>query len=625
MLFIASTLTATVHPRLLLVGLLLSVLPAMLLCFERTLDIDKPVEFFKLGPSAVLAFEPAVGSESLNQFCSIRQSKLTTYITIPFYYSHKLAMEGEPFVQVINMHNLSFILYREDQNSDVKAQIASTVPDEKAKPLTITHLTKDIINSKLLFYIDMANMHQKSDMPLYFMSSPDTIQKVVLNEQAEAINVGSLKLPQRVIARRFLVYHGSIYILEFNKVIRVQPEANDFSKYKIDHFNLSREYSDMAIANQTFLFVRGYSSLISSPTFNPEDTGAIEIRTGFHHGKFYYAGFDHYVLSLTTNESSDREFYYIYREKGSISTDPKSVKIGKLSGNATGPHFRRMVQFEEAMYFIFGKSIQVEYFNSNMPPVVMDKAIPGRVYGVVGNHNRTIDSVHPLTGIHLTVKRRIRFRKLYINALHSELVCKKMPNLGIGQTKQLRARILTRKNGMDIKLNFKGGIKEEKPVEVGPTHHTTKPHKNIDDPVTVKNKTKKPVKIIDEPAHRQNPIDKPVHHTDPVTPKKNVDNGNTKPQNEKTPWEKYFYYLTIFCLALLLFVLCLLRSILRGEVKNMQVAHDMVGEALANQKPSSDPNDSQATSNPTAEIELSGTLNQSNDTADREELPDMTL
>ena len=84
------------------------------------------------------------------------------------------------------------------------------------------------------------------------------------------------------------------------------------------------------------------------------------------------------------------------------------------------------------MYYIFDKSVMIEYFNTKLPPVVMDKSIPGKVYGIVGNHNRTIDSVHPLSALKVGLKPRLRFRKLYINALHSELVCKKIDGLSVG-------------------------------------------------------------------------------------------------------------------------------------------------------------------------------------------------
>ena len=157
------------------------------MCREWLADVDKPVEYFKLGPTPVLAFDPLPGSEILSQYCSVRQSKMTTYSTIPFYYSVPTAMESEPFVQVINMHNLSFILYREEQTKDVKAQIVSILPDEKPKTLGISAEAGDIINNKLLFYIDMANMVQSPKIPLYFISGLDSIEQVILNEEVETV------------------------------------------------------------------------------------------------------------------------------------------------------------------------------------------------------------------------------------------------------------------------------------------------------------------------------------------------------------------------------------------------------------------------------------------------------
>ena len=140
-----------------------------------------------------------------------------------------------------------------------------------------------------------------------------------------------------------MVFKGAIYILEYNKVMRIESLNGNFSKPKVQEIILKREYSDMAIANSTFLFVRGFSTLISSPTFNPEDPNAIELKSGFSHGAFKYAGFDHYVLRLTETESSDHEYYYFYRLQTDDQSEPKSVKVGRLSGNATSLKFKRMV------------------------------------------------------------------------------------------------------------------------------------------------------------------------------------------------------------------------------------------------------------------------------------------
>ena len=110
-------------------------------------------------------------------------------------------------------------------------------------------------------------------------------------------------------------------------------------------------------------------------------------------------------------------------------------------------------------------------------------------------------------------------------------------------------------------MNFKGGVLEEKPAEHTANNDTHKrQHKNIDDVVIYK-----PNKTV---------------HIDPKPPiKPNIDLGDQTSSN-KTPWNEYFYYIAIVCLFLILVVLCLIRSVLRKEVSNMQQAHNIIGQAL---------------------------------------------
>ena len=80
---------------------------------------------------------------------------------------------------------------------------------------------------------------------------------------------------------------------------RLLPNKYHFSKAKVQVVNLKREYTDFDLINETFVFLRGFTTLVYSNSFDPESKDAYSPSLRVHHGQFKYAGFNHYVLQAS--------------------------------------------------------------------------------------------------------------------------------------------------------------------------------------------------------------------------------------------------------------------------------------------------------------------------------------
>lgn len=387
----------------------------------------------------------------------MRQAKLANYVAIPFAYKMPLSHENEPFVQVFNLRDFSFMLYREEQGKPLLSLVTSKLAFKKATVVGLQEYTKDIPDARLKFLLDLSAMTLRKRVSLYLAISTNSIIKIDFSKRIKTVKISVLTLPRDYSPKRILVYRGVIYILEFNKVTRVVPDPRNFSKFAIEEKTLQREFTDMAVVQDTFVFIRGYSSLVVAATWAPEDAHSYTHPDLFHHGKFLYAGFDHFILSRTQDESGDAQYFYFSKDAKS-GPAPNGLIIRQLrnSGVVEGKRFTKLIQYQEAVFYLYKKNIEVEYFDAETEPVTINKNIFGRFFGMIGDYNRTIDSVHPLTGFKLRLIRKLRFRKLYLNALHSELVCQKMSELKVGEQRILRATVHTRKNKLEFILNFTG-------------------------------------------------------------------------------------------------------------------------------------------------------------------------
>ena len=366
-----------------------------------------------------------------------------------------LSQENEPYVQVFNLKDFSFLLYREEQGQPLLSLVTSKLAFKKASVVGLQEYTKDIPDSKLKFMIDLSVMSYRKQISLYLAISTNTIIKVDFTKRIKTSKISVLTLPREFTPKRILVFLGAIYILEFNKVTKVTPDPQNFSKFVLEEKMLQREFTDMAVVQDTFVFIRGYSSLVLSSTWTPEDPHSFSHPDLFHHGRFLYAGFDNFILSRTQDESGDAQYFYFTKDPHqSASPNHMSIRQLRSSGTVGGRRFTKLIQFQEAVFYLYKKNIEVEYFDSETEPVAINKNIFGRFFGMIGDYNRTIDSVHPLTGFKLRLIRKLRFRKLYLNALHSELVCQKMPELKVGEHRILKATVRTRKNRLEFSLNF---------------------------------------------------------------------------------------------------------------------------------------------------------------------------
>ena len=524
-----------------------------------------------------------------------------------------LARDSYPFVQTFNMKDMSYLLYRESQEKPLQSLITSRLSFRKPKTIGLSEYIKDIPDSKLKFLTDISNISSKKQISLYLMINTTHILRADLTSTLSLQKTSVLQLPREYLPKRVLVYEGSIYILESNKVTRVTPVFENFPKFVLEEKNLTREYTDMAVVNGSFAFIRGYSSLLCSSSFSPEGNTSFVLHDKFHHGKFIYAGFDKFIISMTEDESGDAQYYYFDRNLTGDQNNLHSLKITKLrnTGMMGGEKFTQVLHFQEAVYFIFKKNYQVEYFKSDTDAVSLDKKVFGRLYGMIGNYNMSIDAVHPLNAFKISLHRKFRFRKLYVNALNSELVCKKMEELGVGQERVLKANVLTRKNHLNFTLKFKG-IKATLPAILSP--------KTISE-----NKVSPDKKLIDDKKseeHTRRPTE--IHHkiiSNKSSENQTIDNGRNQKKNEeeqikkhpggedgenhsKQPpsqidrdtvenhYKKLLQIVSLICTILLLLLLCLVRAYFKRDFSNIKATHEEMIGGSTNMNSAMNPDDS---------------------------------
>ena len=516
--------------------------------------VDKDEDIHKLGPSPVLTFHPMMNSstEDLRNTCSIRQSKLLMYLPIPFYRKLPLSSEGNPFVQVINLDQKTFILYRQEQSKDIDSMLVSTLPNTKLQPLGLIEETKNLTDAKLVFKIDLG-LPRAPTFKVYLMTNASHILAVTLDYNTMTlVKKEGLDLAHPCPKRAFWVYNSKIYILEPKSLLEITPDSTNFSKHTIEEIKFNREYSSFAIVNGTFTFIRGYSTLVISPSSNPEDPRAVVYPQTFSHGVLKYSGFSNFVLSSTTGETGDRDYHFFKVEGPETQPHYQRLTLSKLKGSAT-PMVRglsRLIQYKEAMYYIYPKKIALEYFDSNTPPVEMIRNTFGAVLGVIGPYNRTVDSVHPLEAYRIGLSNKLRLRKLYTNSLQSELICRRPK--GLKSPRVLRASISTRKNTLDVEVVF-----------------------------------------VEEQTHVIPPAPKPTSN----------DRDRLIPRTQKSSFEKFVLYsLLAVATAVILILICLLRQARRNKKTLMKQIHDIMsgspGAASVQADPSMELSQNESTDKP---------------------------
>jgi len=508
---------------------------------EMSEILDKPANYIKLGQTPLLSFTPDSGSEVLKDICQTKQAKLATYVSVPYRSKLPLPAHGKPFIQIINIHDTSILFFRKQSGFDVSTLILSRLPMMKRKRLYIHKLLRAVPDDALNFMVDLHKMKMSHTFPIYVMIATNEMLKITVDKEMKKKKLEKLILPDIKDPKRVIVYKSAIYVLEYNKVTKILPDRKSFSKAKVQKVDLKREYSDMAIVNGTFVFMRGFTTLVFSNSFNPESKSAYSPSLRVHHGRFKFAGFDHFVLYASVKEGSEMRYFYFIRPQGRNQTDLKSIQVQMLQKRAPGHGpIVRLLHFKHAMYFIYKKAVSIQYLNSTADMIVVHKTFPGTMHGIVGHYNRLEESLHPLVGIKLHVKNKLRLRKLYLNCLHSELICKQPPNLNPGEKKTLYARILTRKNDLHMRLDFIGTkpynstLIPAEPIHInGSLHNTSKQPKpplkdqnnqNATYPTLVHNAT-------DSALHPSKNTTK-TPSTKP-TPKPATSHTTTKPTNNK--------------------------------------------------------------------------------------------
>ena len=426
------------------------------LCTEMSEVLDKPANYIKLGQTPLLSFTPDLGSEILNQICQTRQAKLVTYVSVPFSSKLKLLSDGKPFIQEIMIHDTSILFYRKQAGFDVSTLILSGLPTLKRVRLLIGPLLRDIPDAELSFMVDLHQMNMSHTFSVYVMVAKNQMLKITVDKNMSKQKVEKLTFPGISDPKRVFVYKRAVYVLEYSRVTRLLPNKYHFSKAKVQVVNLKREYTDFALVNETFVFMRGFTTLVYSNCFDPESKDAYSPSLRVHHGQFKYAGFNHYVLQASKKEGSGIRFFYFIRSNGS-KNNLKTIHLQILPKKTPGlGSIKRLIQFKHAMYYIYKRSITIQYLNSTADVILTHNKFPGTVYGIIGHYNRLEESLHPLIGIKLNTKNEIRLKKLYVNCLHSELICKQPYGLQQGEKKTYFARALTRKNDLHLQLNFIG-------------------------------------------------------------------------------------------------------------------------------------------------------------------------
>lgn len=459
------------------------------------------------------------------------------FAAIPFRSTMPVSPHFKPFTQIINIHDSSFLLYRSSQTGSLYSLRLSGLATRSRYLIPIKSYLKDIPDDVLEFYWDLKVMQKSQRMYLYVMIGFSQILRIEVNTEFRFVSKALIRLNRDFDVKRVLVYDSRIYILEPNMVTRISFEQDDFNKFRLEHKKMQREFNDMAFIEGNFVFVRGYANLIVAKDWWPESPDAYLQPRAFHHGRFKSAGFNHFVLARSLEESSPVEYYYFYRDEGDRGNDPKSLKFKKLN-EKLGKDFKRLVQFKEAMYYINKKTIAVEYFQSSDQVARFGRKVYGQLFGLVGIYNRTLDSIHPLQGYRIGLKRKFRLKKIYLNFLQSELVCKSMP-LKKGENRVLKAKIQTTKNNIDYDLKFIGYEESS----------------------------------INDPTKRE-PHSKHANHSDyhiffPPVP------------SSSSSFSSWLYWIVLASLVLLFGFTCCLRNALRRQIRGMLTTQELIQTAGA--------------------------------------------
>ena len=592
------------------------------LCTEMSEVLDKPANYIKLGQTPLLSFTPDLGSEILSQICQTRQAKLVTYVSVPFSSKLKLPSHGKPFIQEIMIHDTSILFYRKQAGFDVSTLILSGLPTLKRVRLLIGPLLRDIPDAELSFMVDLDQMNMSHTFSLYVMVAKNQMIKITVDKNMSKQKVEKLTFPGISDPKRVFVFKRAVYVLEYNRVTRLLPNKYHFSKAKMQVVNLKREYTDFALVNETFVFMRGFTTLVYSNSFDPESKNAYSPSLRVHHGQFKYAGFNHYVLQASKKEGSGIRFFYFIRSNGS-KNNLKTIYLQILPKKTPGlGSIKRLIQFKHAMYYIYKRSITIQYLNSTADVILTHNKYPGTVYGIIGHYNRLEESLHPLIGIKLNTKNEIRLRKLYVNCLHSELICKQPYGLQQGEKKTYFARALTRKNDLHLQLNFIGAkpyhtlIIPAKPIHSNNfTVVVPKPtppleghnNKNATFPSLLKNLTDSSIEQKKKKIQTSTSTSYPSTHTPLTTHKStdtplsthkstlrhshdvalhpNNDTSATQPHDDgKTATDDtgakaikhWLHYAILICLVLTMGVLCLVRMMLKRQIRGMLNAEDII-------------------------------------------------
>lgn len=416
----------------------------------------------------------------------------------------------------------------------------------------INSLTALIDDQELNFMVDLASMDLKTTTKLYFLADDKTLIQLTLDKNLTLQNTHKIQLPQLDELKRLLIYNSTVFILDYNKVYKINLEPlNSDLHQKVEHIDLKREYSDMAVINGTFAFIRGYSTIVFSDTWNPESALSTISSTRFHHGKFLPAGFNHFILMASETDVGEQKYFAFTRE-----TTTKSILVTPLRGKPTAGSF--VVQFKHVVYHITPKTMAVEYLGSSAELITMDKPIHGQLHGIVGHYDRTEESLHPVASVRLRLKKKLRFRKHFLNCLHSELVCTNLKGQAVAR--RFEARILTRKTQQDLALSFE----------------PAKPQSAF---------------VIPDMRARGMLTSMP-NHTAPVAPYRRTDPphknesptgaNNTKGETEQKDGEKravreWLHYAVLICLLIVMAVLCLMRLTLKRDLRGMEAADQIIG------------------------------------------------
>lgn len=436
------------------------------------IDVDKPMEYTKLGPNPVMSIEYERQDEYLRDQCTVRQSQLSSYVSMPFEYKFSLSYSSKGFIQMVNLHDHTFLLYRVNQDDDVFTLVASGLSTQTPTRLDIKWLLQGTLSDSLWFFTDLARLTLQKENPLYLYKEESVVQ-ILLDEGMRKISTKTLSLKRPYSARRFFVHNAQIFILEYNKVSVLTPNAS-FSDYTLEEKVLEREYTDMIRigGSDHFAFIRGYSELVFSKSWDPDAADSQLLPQKFSHGAFIFSGYNHYLLQSSKDESADPGYSYFQVDPNGLLS---GISLKQLPGKFENMEKIRFLQTKELIYYIYPMNLKIHLIGSEGGLVEPQKPMTEKPIGIIGQYTWTIDSNLPLIEKRNEVAKVITLEKLYVNTLQSELACHSLKSLRFGEEKVLKATITTRKNVFQATLRFKYVPKRVLPPE------PRKPDKGGDD------------------------------------------------------------------------------------------------------------------------------------------------